>query len=740
MFKKDLSKLFNPDSVAIIGASRSVKKLGYIVMRNIVDSGFKGTVFPVNPKAESILRLKCFATYTELPVVPDLAILAIPSPFVNDSLREIGRKGTKNVVVLTAGFKETGHEGAKLQDEMIAISEEFGLNILGPNCLGFVNNLHDINATFSHLEKHVGNLRFISQSGAIASSVFDWAQSSGVGFSEFITLGNKAVISENEVLNYWLHDKRELASEKEYYLKDKRLSKVSPIGMYLESIEDGEDFLNEVSQISLHNPVFVLKPGKSKAAKKAMQSHTGAIAGEDAVLDIALKQAGVIRCDGIEDMFDLAKVFSWENAPLGPNVVIVSNAGGPAVISADFVESEGLVLANIEKKTRERLEKYLPKEASLLNPIDVLGDALAARYASAVDIVLGQSDVHALIVILTPQIMTEIYLTAEFISRLSSVHKKPIICAFMGGYEIEKGERVLNQHKIPSFRYPERAIKALGKMWKWKQNSLERAISIKRLSENVEPIHSDIADLVKINEILEIAKASEKYSDTARKIPNKRAVLNNFEANEILKSWYINTPPTASISTLTEAVEFAKENGFPVVLKINSKDVLHKKDVGGVITNIDNPGKLVGSFKTLSDIIDALPVNVQKTSSIQIQKQVAGGVEVIVGVKRDPNFGHVLMFGAGGTLAEIIGDRNLRLLPINRHEAEKFVMQSKIYKVLKGYRGEKPYALSKLYFLIEQMSELLQTFPELEEFEINPVIITHEDIWSVDGKGIVTLV
>jgi succinyl-CoA synthetase beta subunit len=259
------------------------------------------------------------------------------------------------------------------------------------------------------------------------------------------------------------------------------------------------------------------------------------------------------------------------------------------------------------------------------------------------------------------------------------------------------------------------------------------------LSKNIEPITSDTANSVRINEVLELVKERSKYSDSARKIPNSKAVLNNFEANDILKSWNINTPPTESIATLEEAVEFANKHEFPVVLKINSKEVLHKKDIGGVITNIDNQAKLEESFRKLSESIENLSVNIQKTSSIQVQKQVARGVEIIVGVKRDPNFGHVLMFGAGGTLAEIIGDRNLRLLPINRHEAEKFVAQSKIFKVLKGYRGEKPYALSKLYYLIEQISELLQSFPELEEFEINPVIITHDEIWSVDGKGIVSL-
>jgi acetyltransferase len=724
MMTKDLSKLFSPRSVAVIGASRSQKKLGSIVLRNIITAGFKGSIYPVNPNAETVQHLKCYPDIASLPDVPELAVVAIPSAFVIDTIHELGKKGTKNAVVFAAGFKEIGHEGAKLEAKLVETAKKYEINLLGPNCLGFVNNIGDINATFSHLEKHVGNLRFLSQSGAIASSVFDWAQSMNLGFSEFITLGNKACLSENDVLSYWLHDKSEIAAAKEFYLKDKRLSKVAPIGMYLESIEEGEDFLNTVSQLSLHHPVFLLKPGKSKAAKKAMQSHTGAIAGEDSVLDAALDEASVIRCEGIEDMFDLAQAFSWENAPVGPNVAIVSNAGGPAVISSDFVESEGLNLVEIEPKVKERLQKYLPKEASLLNPIDVLGDAFASRYASAIDIILGQTTVNALIVILTPQIMTEIYLTAEFISRLSSVHKKPIICAFMGGADVEKGERVLHMHKIPTFRYPERAVKALGKMWKWKKNSLDRAISIKRLTQYMPPIHSDTADLVRINEIFEISRRQNSAS------------LNNFEANEVLKSWGIHTPPSDVVTDFERAYEFVQEHDFPVVLKISAPGLLHKKDIGGVIAHIDSKAKLDASLKIMQETIHGLPAHLREHSSIQIQKEVLEGIEVIIGVKKDKHFGHVLMFGAGGTYAEVIQDRNLHLLPLDVHSAERLVSRSKIYNILKGYRGDKEYALKKLYFLIEQISELILTFPELEEFEINPVIITHDNVYAVDGKAI----
>jgi acetate---CoA ligase (ADP-forming) len=734
--RRDLTKLFNPKSIAIIGASRSPEKLGHIVLQNILESGYKGKIFPVNPKAENIGELQAYADLETIPEIPQLAIIAIPAVLVIKVLTEIIQKGIKNVVIFTAGFKETGEKGKELEDEIIELSKKNKLNILGPNCLGFVNNIANLNATFGKVEKIKGNLKFISQSGAIATSVFDWAAYDGIGFTQFVTLGNKTVISESDVLNHWQEHHsskskeqrgKELITDEEKFTNDDRLSSVHPIGLYLESIEHGEDFLNIVSQITLKDPVFLLKPGKSSSAKKAMQSHTGAIAGEDAVLDAALKQSGVIRCNGIEDLFDLSKAFSWENAPEGPNVAIVSNAGGPAVISADFVEMEGLQLAVINDVTKKRLQRFLPESASVHNPIDVLGDALADRYANAIDAVLGQHDVHGLIVILTPQIMTQIHETAETIGRLSATHKKPIICSFMGGCNIVEGEKVLNMYKIPSYRFPERAIKALGTMWKWRDDSTKRSLRIKKIASKGLSLDFNVRRKYKVNQIIHLAQKQ------------KRTAFNNFETNEILSSWDIKTPPTEKITSVLDALMFTYKHGWPAVLKLSSSKILHKSDLGGVITNITGKEKLEQALEQLDTRIKELDPELQKTVSIQIQKQVSSGVEVILGVKKDVTFGHVLMFGAGGTMAEILQDRNLQLLPIERIDAEKVVKGSKIYTILKGFRGEKPYALSKLYTLIDKIAELVETFPELEEFEINPVIVTHSEVWAVDGKGILTI-
>lgn len=730
MVQKDLEKLLFPQSIAVIGASRSKDKLGHIVLKNIIESGFKGYLYPVNPKTNEVLKLKSFPDLNSIPLVPDLVIIAIPSDFVLEVMHEIVHKGVKNVVVLTAGFKEIGEEGFQKEKDLIQIAQDNNINLLGPNCLGFVNNLHNLNATFGMQLSHIGNLRFISQSGAIASSMFDYGEQAGLGFSEFITLGNKSCLSENDILLHWHKADNLLPFDKKHEIYNKNLSSTKPIGLYLESLQFGEEFINLASQITLEHPMFILKPGKSEQAQKAMQSHTGSIAGEDYVLDQALEQAGVIRCEGIEDLFDLAKAFAWENAPEGPNIAIISNAGGPAVATADFVEKSGLKLATITQRTEEVLREKLPRAASLQNPIDVLGDALALRYAAALDAVLAQSNVNAVVVILTPQVMTEISLTAEFIVRLAKTHGKPVFCSFTGGRLIAEGEKILNMHKIPSYLFPERAIKALGAMWKWKSSIEDRKLRITSIKEKSSLVPTHDFDEEKLTLLL------------SKIINSNRKVLNNIESNNLLTYAEVKTPPTAElpIGNVNKiealALKFTQTYGWPIVLKLSSEHILHKSDLGGVIVNINNRSKLKSALKELTVRIKKLNEEIQKTIKIQIQKQVVGGRELILGIKRDVSFGHVMMFGAGGTLAEIIKDRNLHLLPVGSLEAQILVANSKIYKILKGYRGEKSYALDKLYFLIEKLSDFVQRFPEIEQIEINPVIITQDEVWAVDGKVI----
>lgn len=709
---KDLTALFSPKSVVIIGASRHPEKVGAIVLKNIISSKFYGKIFLVNPNAESIENIKSYKEISELPQVPDLAIIALPAPVVLETINQIGEKGIKNAVVFAAGFKEIGTEGEKLENDLIQAAQKYGINILGPNCLGFINNLAPINATFGESISKSGNLRFISQSGAIAASIFDWCASSELNFSEFVTLGNKATINENDVLEYFLNNPITSNSP--------GLSSVTPIGLYLESISDGPRFIEIASQISKTAPVFMLKPGKTQAAARAMQSHTGAIAGEDSILEAALKQAGVQRCETLEDFFDLAKAFAWENSPKGPRVAIVSNAGGPAVISADAVVGSGLELANLSDSTKKLLAKVLPNSASIVNPVDVLGDALAKRFAAAAEIILQTDQADALVVILTPQVMTQIEVTAQKLGELSKKYQKPILCSFIGGSKVAEGEKKLNEYKIPNFRFPERAISAIAVMYNFTQQKdrLEK--------KNDSQVLLLETDITRVKNIINQAQK------------NNQKTLDNVQSNEILSAVDIHTPPTAIIADFEQAKYFAIKHKFPVVLKLSSPGLLHKKEVGGVITDIGNEDQLEVAFDKLKHKITHLDKDIQKSVQIQIQKDVTEGVEVIVGIKKDPTFGSVLLFGAGGSLAEIINDRNLHLLPLNIDEVRNLVEKSKIYSQLAGDENEPALALDKLYDLILRLGKLAEILPEVTDIEINPVIITLNNTWAVDGKVILS--
>lgn len=710
----DLTTLFYPASVAVIGASRSQEKLGTIILKNIVDSGFKGKVYPVNPHAEEILGNKVYPNIESLPEIPELVIIAVPSEVVVKEVGQAGQKGVKNVVVLSAGFKEIGKDGEKLEKDLIETANKHQMNLLGPNCLGFVNKLCPINATFGEPIKESGNLRFISQSGAIAAGLFDWCNANQIGISEFVTLGNKAGLNENDILHYFYQQSQNKLTDH----NGSGLSHVEPIGLYLESISDGGEFLKLTSEISKVNPIFMIKPGKTQAAAKAMQSHTGAIAGEDSVLEAVLEQAGVIRCETLEDFFDLSRAFAWEDVPQSPKVAVVSNAGGPAVISADAVIEEGLQLAPFDEETKKKLSEKLPRSASIVNPVDILGDALADRFFDALEILLQNKEVDSLIIILTPQIMTQIEQTAQTIGDLSKKYQKPILCSFIGGNLVAEGEKKLNDYKIPSFRYPERAIAALGKMWQFK----------KRQQKNSKPQTTESISLDDgSNEVRQIIQ---------RAVNEKQRALDNIAADKILKSVGINTPPTKIAASFEEAKAFAQEYGYPVVLKLSSPGLLHKREIGGVLTGIVDEQGLNDAWHKMIRKLEQLDEKYRDKVEFQIQKDINNGIEVLVGIRHDPTFGAVLLFGAGGYYTELIGDRNLHLLPITKEEIIDLVGRSKAFKVLKG-KDEKPdYALDKLYDLILRMSKLEMMIKEADEIEINPVIVTVNNVWAVDAKVI----
>jgi acetyltransferase len=712
---KNLTTLFSPKSVVVIGASRSPEKVGAVVLKNIINSKYPGKVYAVNPNTDLIGKVKCYRTVLDLPEVPDLAIVSLPASIVLQTTGQIGDKGIKNVVILSAGFKESGPDGAQLEKQLEDLCNKYELNLIGPNCLGFVNNLCPINTTFARVSAQTGNLRFISQSGALATSLFDWFSSVNLGFSEFVTLGNKTIINENDILEYYL-SKTQGPIET---LIEEGTHKVEPIGMYLESVSDGRQFLNLTKQITKNNPIFIIKPGKTNAGATAMQSHTGSIAGADHILNVALKQTGVYRCRTLEEFFDLSKAFAWNEIPSGPRVAIISNAGGPGVISADAVVSEGLEMAEFDTVTIQKLSEVLPRSSSILDPVDVLGDALADRFASAAEIVLQTDKCDSLLVILTPQIMTQIEKTAEMIGNISKKYKKPVFCSFIGGTLVSEGEKELNKLKVPSFLFPERAIAVIGAMWRFRKQQ--------------EKILREITDIGVLNtQIL-----PEKCSEILQKaINNNQKALDNLDADNVISIAGIQTPATKIVVDLPDALNFANNIGYPVVLKLSSPGLLHKKHLGGVILDLRNAEQLEDGWNTLERKVEHLDDTIKGHVKFQIQKEIPSGVEVLVGIKRDPTFGPVLLFGAGGSLTELISDENLHLLPLDMNSIEELVKESKIYSFLQGSENEPPYALDKLYKLIFALSKVFEAAPQIHEIEINPVIASINDVWAVDTKVI----
>lgn len=707
-----IATVLHPTSIAIVGASRSSKKIGNIVIANLVQSRFPGKIYPINPHAQTIRGLPAFGSYESLPITPDLAVVAVPARYVIEQLESIARKGTKNVVVFSAGFKESGETGAKLEQELIAKAHEHGLNILGPNCLGFVSAEAKANVTFGTVAELGGTMRFISQSGAIATSIFDWADSIGLAISDCITLGNKAVISEIDILRYW-----ETLPQKDF---GKRLSSYQPIGMYLESIEDGKSFIQAARAVSKQHPVFVLKPGKSTAAKQAMQSHTGALATEDAVLAAAFAQAGVIRCEGVEDLMDLSMVFSWENAPLGPTVGVVSNAGGPAVISADAIEAYGLELAVFDEQAQHDLQTTLPRAAALHNPVDVLGDALSDRYAVALQTVLEQSSVHSVLVILTPQVMTQVDKTAQIITDVSDTYNKPIVCSFMGGKHIRSAEKILHEYKIPTFRYPERAVRALAAMWQWRQRTLDAVAS-----------ESDTTVALPKQDIVAIEKLAA--------VTYKRRTKNLFstEVQQLFEIADIQIAPLRIVEDLAQAQAFADTHMFPVVLKLQSPQLLHKTEHNAVIVNIQTAQELQSSWALIEKQQQRLQKSLSEEVSILIQKHITGMAELLVGVRRDPNFGLVVTCGLGGVYVELLHEVAMAIEPRNQNDIEQLLEQSVVGELLDEYRGVS-INRAAVIAIIEQLIQLARAVPDFSEIEINPVIVTKDTAIAVDGKVLTT--
>jgi acetyltransferase len=693
--KSDMDRLFKPRSVAVIGASRDPKKLGFGILKNIVDCGYKGSVYPVNPQADQILGLKVYKSVLEIPDEVDLAVIVVPAPAVLDVMEECGKKSVKYAVIISAGFKEAGGEGIERERRLIEIAKKYGIRVVGPNCLGILDMYTPLNASFAYWSNYKGGIAFISQSGALLSGILDWAGKVGIGFSKIVSLGNKADLNEVDFIEYLGED-----------------PETKVILLYLESIADGRKFVDVVSRATRKKPVVLIMGGITERGARAALSHTGAMAAGGVALKAALRKAGALLVETPTELYDLAIAFDYQPIPLGSRVAVVTNAGGPGVITTDLLTARGLAVAEFAKETISYLKSKLPPMAAVYNPVDVIGDAKADRYAVALEAVLRDPNVDGVIVILTPQIVTEPEETAKVIVELHRKYPtKPVLASFIGGEKVSKAIEILKESKIPVYEFPDRAVMALAGLCRYR----ELREYVLKIVEHVELFDVDRSRAL---EVIEEAKKQ-----------NRRVLLEH-EAKEVVKSYGIPVAPTKLATSESEAVEIARKLGYPVVLKIASPDITHKSDVGGVLVNLKSDEEVAEAFRTII-------LNVRRyapTASIHgvvVQRMVPMGREVIIGVTKDPTFGHIMMFGLGGIYTELFKDVSFRLAPLSLYEAREMITETKAYALLKGFRGAPPADINSVINILLRTSKLVTDISQIAEMDINPLFVYEEGMGSI---------
>lgn len=690
-----LRNFFCPDSVAVIGASREEEKVGHIILDNIIDSGYKGKLFPVNPKADKIHGIKCYPSVLNVPGDIDLAIIVIPAQFVLQVLEECSKKNTKWSIIISAGFKETGIEGAKRERQLIEKAKDYGIRILGPNCLGIIDTKCPINATFSPNMPPMGKIGFISQSGALGTAILDWAKTNKIGFSKFVSLGNKADISENDLFDDWENEKD-----------------TEVITAYLEGVKYGREFIRISSKVSKKKPIIVIKSGNTDAGARAVSSHTGTLAGSAKAYEAAFKQAGIIRANTIRDLFNYAKAFSYQPLPKGKKVAIITNAGGPGIMATDECEKSDILLASLEKETIDGLKEFLPEAANFYNPIDILGDALADRYKKTLEVVIKDNNVNAIVMLLTPQAVTQPLKTARAIVEVMENSGKSItvLASFMGGSEVEKAVKFLAEKNIPNFDIPEEAIDTLKVMMEHTDWKSRRSF----------PIEDFNVDKGRVKKIFYQCRSEGRLE------------LGEMEAREILEAYDIRMPKAELACDIDEAKEIAGRIGYPLVLKIVSPNILHKTDVGGVKIGIDNEKELEENYnQILFSVSKYMPdANIR---GILVQEFIKDKKETIIGMSEDPQFGPMIMFGLGGIYVEALKDVSFRIAPLSRQVAREMVEEIKSIKLLKGIRGEDPSDIDSIIEIILRVSQLVTDFPEIIEMDINPLFVKKQGEGSIAG-------
>jgi acetate---CoA ligase (ADP-forming) len=691
-----LDNFFNPRSIAVVGASRAPGKVGFEVIKNLVNGGFDGKIYPVNPKASDVFGIKCLPAVKDIPGAVDLAVIAIPPKTIMMTLVELDRLGADSAIVITAGFKEIGPEGAELEKMMLAIAKEHKIRLLGPNCLGLIDTYSKVNASFAAGMPARGNIAFISQSGALCTAILDWSFANGIGFSKFISLGNKADIDEVDMLEALGEDEN---------------TKV--IVGYLESCTRGPKFMEAAYRITRKKPIILIKSGVSEAGARAASSHTGSLAGSEAAFDAAFLQSGVLRARSVEELFDYAVAFSSQPLPAGNRLAIVTNAGGPGIMATDAAEGKHISLTTLKKETIDKLMEKLPPTASPHNPVDIIGDALADRYAHAVTTLIEDPEVDGLVVLLTPQGMTQIEETAKSIAYAALMGEKPILTAFMGQDMVASGVHILRKNRIPDYGFPERAVNVFSRMaeyaeWKKKPDR--------------KPVTSS-CDLTRAKASFEAMLLKEKTN-----VAGERAL-------QIIEQAGLRIPHFEIAEDLEEAKQFAAKTGYPVVLKVSSPDISHKSDVGAVKVGIRDEHQLEEAYQQIM-------INSRRAApnaiiyGIEVHQMITGGKEFVVGVNRDPQFGPLIMFGLGGIYVEVFKDVIFRIAPLSEDDIEDMIFGIKSRKLLTGARGEKPRDIPAVREVLRVVSCMVTEIDSILEMDINPLFVMEEGkgVYAVDAR------
>ncbi len=677
-----LESLLCPKTVAVVGASQQPGKVGHEVLANLINSGFQGTIIPVNPKADEVLGRRCYHRLTEYKGKIDLAVVVVPAKAVKESIQDSINAGAKAAIIITAGFKEVGPKGAALEKEIADLCKAGGMRLMGPNCIGIINTHYKMNATFANSVPPPGGISVFSQSGALCVAILDWAVSKKMGFSKVISFGNKADLNEVDFLQALVDD------------KDTKV-----VAGYLESITEGEKFLKVAERVSAVKPIVILKVGITQAGARAASSHTGSLAGADAAYSAAFKRSGVIRAENLEALFDYAMAFSMQPLPAGNRVMVITNAGGPGIMAADAVEMLGLKMVPPTEETVRKLREFLPGAAAVGNPIDVVGDAPPDRYVKAFELLQEDPNCDAIVVVVTPQNMTR---PLELAKRLAATQngKKPVLAAFLGGEQIATANEQLMALGIPNYPAPDRAVAALKAMYDygvWRQRP-------SRVVTNFKVDHSGIKTIL-----------DSHAKDRCRQI-------GEIEGKQILKAYGFTTLPGMLATTADEAARAADQIGYPVVLKIVSPDVIHKSDFGGVRVNLRGDGEVREAFDLILQRVKqhAPKANIR---GIYVEKMGTKGREVILGMTRDPQFGPMLMFGLGGIFVEVMKDVTFALAPVTAEEAMEMLKGTRSYPLLEGTRGQAPVDMKSIALGLQQVGQLALDYPQIMELDINPFIV-----------------